>query len=696
LAPDTTSAAIAALLCPRSIAIAGASSDPARLGSLPLAFLVKHGYRGKIYPINPNVEQIHGIACFKSLAEIAEPIDLLVVAVAAARVNALFDECRDGQVRAAIVLSSGFSELGGEGDLLQASLARSARAKGIRFIGPNSVGVANLAEHFVASISQAFDQVEAPPGSVGFVTQSGAVGTAITALAHAEHIGISCFVSTGNEGDLEFADICDHFADDPSIRIIAGYIESIRDGAKFRAAAARAASAGKPVILMKVGTTDVGGRAVRSHTGAFAGSEQVYRAAFEQAGIVRAGSIEELIDLLKVFASASRPRIAVGGRGRVAILSHSGGAGVLMADTCADDGCDVAAPSARLAGELGKRLPSYASLQNPIDMTANVIFDPALIGAVMRQVIESREYDAALLCVNLIWRQGEALANELKSLAAASDCLPAVTWIAGRREHVFALEQSGVPVFSDPVRCARAVAMRLRWEARPRPGPGTTAASRRTRTAPGNLGAFDARERLLRGYGIPLARAMLAGDFESARRAASEIGYPVALKLVAASLAHKSEIGGVHLGIAAERDLRARFDALDAIPIADKEGILVQQMVEGPLEIFVGMTRDPVFGPVVVVGIGGIYVEIIKETVLRLAPVDAAAATEMLRAAKFFPLLDGARGRPRLDVAALAAILSGVSELACAERAVASLDLNPIILREHGAEVVDFKLEYER
>jgi hypothetical protein len=189
---------------------------------------------------------------------------------------------------------------------------------------------------------------------------------------------------------------------------------------------------------------------------------------------------------------------------------------------------------------------------------------------------------------------------------------------------------------------------------------------------------------------------MLAGDFESARRAASEIGYPVALKLVAASLAHKSEIGGVHLGIAAERDLRARCDALDAIPIADKEGILVQQMVEGPLEIFVGMTRDPVFGPVVVVGIGGIYVEIIKETVLRLAPVDAAAATEMLRAAKFFPLLDGARGRPRLDVAALAAILSGVSELACAERAVASLDLNPIILREHGAEVVDFKLEYER
>ena len=686
---------IKALLQPRSIAIVGASSDPRKLGSMPLTFLLKHGYRGKIYPIHPSLEQISGISCFKSIAEIDDHVDLLVVAVAAARINSLLEECRPGQVKAAVILSSGFAESGVEGEQLQAVLRSHALTKGIRFIGPNSVGIANLRDQVVACISQAFDEPGLASGAVGFVSQSGAVGTAITALAHAEQIGLSCFVSTGNEADLEFGDFCDYFASDPSIRIIAGYLESVRDGSKFRAAAAKAASAGKPVILIKVGTTDVGSRAVRSHTGALAGSEEVYRTAFEQSGVIRAHSIEELIDLLKVFSAFPQARITPGTRGRVAILSHSGGAGVLMGDTCFNEGLDIAAPSDRLTRALQTQLPSYAALQNPIDMTANVVFDPVLMVGTMREVVESGEYDASLLCVNLIWRQGKQLAEQLKAMAAGPDRLIAVTWIAGKREHIDELNRSGIPVFSDPVRCARAVAERLRWEGAPRAAMLIADPSRSidAGAASRDLRGFQAQEQLLRAYGIPLASAVLTEDYEHARRAAAELGYPVAAKLIARNLTHKSEIGGVHLAIGSDQDLRERFAILNDISIPGKEGILIQKMTGGVLEIFVGMTRDPAFGPVIVVGLGGIYVEIIKETVMRLSPIDTTAAHQLLRSAKFFPLMDGARGRRKLDITGLSEIISRVSELGCAEPSILTLDLNPIMLNEHGAQVVDFKIE---
>lgn len=704
---DATRAAIKALLQPSTVAIAGASSDPGKLGSLPLAFLLKHGYAGTIYPVHPKLDEISGLACFRSIADIAADIDLLVVAVPAARIAELLDDCRPGQVKSALVLSSGFAEIGAEGAALQQQLREKALAKGIRFIGPNSVGVANLHEKVIPSISQVFDQPDLAAGPIGFVSQSGAVGTAITALAHAEQLGIGYFLSTGNEGDLEFSDFCDYFADDPRVGLIAGYVESIRDGDKLRAAARKAARAGKPIVLIKVGASEAGGRAVQSHTGALAGSEEVYRAAFDELGIVRTQSIEELIDVLKVmsaFPRASRPAQRSssissanprrnGGAARVAILSHSGGAGVLMADTCVSDGLDVAAPSAELVATLKKRLPPYASFGNPIDMTANVIFDPALMAGTVRDVIESGEYDAVMLCVNLIWRQGAALADELATLADAADALVGVAWIAGKPEPLARLKRAGVPVFPDPVRCARAIAARLRWEARREEAAADLRVVGAARSAGSDLRRFAAQESLLRSHGIEIAPCGLAANLTEAIRIANRLGYPVAVKLVARNLAHKSEVGGVHLGIDSDAALGRALAALDAIAIADKEGILVQKMIDGGLEVFVGMKRDEVFGPVVVVGLGGIYVEILRETVMRLAPFDETTAERLIRRSKFFAMLDGARGQPKRDVAALAKIVARVSTLAIAEPAVASLDLNPIIVGTSGAQVVDFKFE---
>jgi len=693
---ETTRASIRALLQPSSIAIAGASSDPGKLGSLPLSFLIKHGYAGKIHAVHPKLDEISGVRCYKSISEIEGEVDLLVVALAAARIINLLDECRPGQVKAALILSSGFAETGPEGMQLQNELRIKAFEKGIRFIGPNSVGVANLYDKVIPSISQVFDQISLSAGPIGFVSQSGAVGTAITALAHAEQIGIGYFVSTGNEGDLEFSDFCDYFAVDPRVRIIAGYVESIRDGDKFRAAAGKAARAGKPVVLIKVGASEAGGRAVQSHTGALAGSEEVYRTAFEQLGVIRTYSIEELIDVLKVLSAFPGSASTANAKGRVAILSHSGGAGVLMADTCVSEGLDVAPPSAVLVEALKKRLPPYASFQNPIDMTANVIFDPALMANTVRDVVQSREYDVVMLCVNLIWRQGAALSEQLATLGSMADALVGVAWIAGKAEPLAHLNGSGVPVFSDPVRCVKAFAARLRWAAK---RENVIAEMNRASVIPAahrraDLGGHSAQEGLLRGYGIDMAPCALVGNAEDAKSAALRLGYPVAAKLVARKLAHKSEIGGVYLNLDSDQSLAQAIAELDAIAMANKEGILIQKMISAPLEVFVGMKRDQVFGPVIVVGLGGIYVEIIRETEMRLAPVDEAQAERLIRESKFFPLLNGARGRPKLDVAALAKLVAHVSKLAIVEGRILSLDLNPVLVTESGAQVVDFKIEY--
>jgi acetate---CoA ligase (ADP-forming) len=686
---------IEALLHPSHIAIAGASSDPGKIGSLPLAFLLKHGYRGRISPIHPKLATIDGIRCFASLRDIEGDIDLLVVAIAAARISGLFDECRPGQVKAAVILSSGFAETGKAGSELQDEIKEKALAKGIRFIGPNSVGIANLREGVVPSISQVFDQAELRPGPVAFVSQSGAVGTAITALAHREGIGIGCFVSTGNEGDLEFSDLCDYFADDPSIGIIAGYLESIRDGDKFRAAAAKAIAAGKPVVLIKVGASEAGSRAVRSHTGALAGSEEVYRAVFAELGVIRVHGVEELIDVLKVLSLGRRHTSAADRAPRVAILSHSGGAGVLMADKSIAEGLEVPAPSAALLDALKRRLPTYASFDNPIDMTANVVFDAPLMVNTLRDVIRSREYDAVMLCVNLIWRHGSALAEQLSLLADEADALVAIAWIAAKEEPLEVLSRSGIPVFPDPVRCVKAVVTALRWQARrgvvPTRGPRSALPS--NNRGCGELLGYRSQARLLQNYGIKLARWELVTDVAGACAAAGDMGYPVVAKLAASRLAHKSDIGGVHINIESEEQLVACFRALESIPIADREGVLVQKMLGAPLEIFVGMKRDQVFGPVMVVGLGGIYVEIIRDTVMRLAPFDEQEATELLAGAKFFPLLSGARGRPKLDVGALAKIVAAVSQLARSETEIVSLDLNPVMVTETGAQVVDFKIE---
>ena len=683
---------IGALLRPRSIAIAGASADAGKLGALPLTFLRKHGYPGALFPINPNISDIGGVPCYPNISAIEEPIDLLVIAVAAARIPELLRECKPGQVKAAIILSSGYAELGAEGIASQTELRSLALSKGIRFIGPNSVGLANLWDKITPTISQVFDQPNLQPGPIAFVTQSGAVGTAVLALAHAEQLKIGHFVSTGNEGDLEFADFCEYFADDPAVETIAGYLEGVRDGQKFIRAVQRAAEAGKPVILLKVGTSDVGREAVRSHTGALAGAEEVYRAAFRENGVVRADSVEQLIDYLKVFSTL--PRTPNDRQPRVAILSHSGGAGVLVADSCHEEGLDVHKPSEHLTKRLGGQLPAYASLQNPIDMTANVIFDPKLIASVVNDAMRSGEYDATILCVNLMWRQGESLADHLLNVAQSSQKTPAIAWIAGKREHMDKLNASGVPVFTDPIRCSRAVSRMLLWNQT----AGTTIPGKHMSLGAApvipseTLDTQQGQDALFDLYNIPRAPGMMVRDRDGARRAAQELGFPVAAKIVATGLAHKSEAGGVFLNISSMDELDRAYGKLERLPIDGKQGVIVQKMVRGDYELFAGAKHDQVFGPIIVFGLGGIYVEIIRNSVVRLAPFSEAEARQMIESAKFYPILAGARGKHSVDVDAVARILSSLSVLAAEQPNAKTIDLNPIMATSEGAVVADAKI----
>lgn len=686
-----------ALLRPRSIAIAGVSDKPGKLGSLPLQFLRKFGYDGDIYPINAKLDEVMGLECYPSLASIGRQVDLLIVAIAAERTAALLDECAHGQVRFALVFASNYAETGEPGARAQRELVELARRKGTRIVGPNSVGVVNLWSRTVASISQVFDRSELAPGPVAFVSQSGAVGTAITALAHEQRIGVGHFVSTGNEADLEFSDFCDAFVDDPNVSVIAGYVESIRDGAKFQRVARRALEAGKPIVLVKVGTTDVGRRAVRSHTGALAGSNEVYDAVFAANGIVRAQSIEAMLDCLKLFVAY--PRSSSGSHSnRVAVLSHSGGAGVMMADAAIGLGLDMPSPSPDLAATLRARLPPYAALDNPVDMTANVIFDPPLMTGTMLDMARSGEYDAVMLCVNLIWRHGDALADALIAARDAADRLLAVAWIAALPGPQQRLAEAGVAVFEDPVRCVRAVAARMRWDRTRRAALDDAAPF-----VPPNAITVDGmryvdQHALLESHGIPLAPSRLVRDRDEALHAARDLGFPVATKLIAASLPHKSDAGAVVLDIGDERALLNAVDQLLAIPCVDREGVVVQRMIvdANAVELFVGFTQDPTFGPVVLFGLGGIYVETLREVVMRPAPFDADAARRMIGNARFAPLLLGARGRKAIAIDALAELLSRVAGLAAEARSIATLDLNPVIASPSGAIVVDFKLTLAR
>lgn len=687
--------ALNALFTPRTVAVVGASDDTSRIGGgLILHFLKQHGFSGPLYPVNPKRDVVQGLTCYPSLSDAPAPVDLGILAVPAPAILRTVESLPKGHTRVLLVIASGFSEIGEDGAALEADLIDAAREKGITLIGPNSVGVVNMHHNLVATISQFFDRTQIPAGRAALVSQSGAFGTALLAQAAAEGVDFGVFLSSGNEAKAGLADFGCWLCDCDEIDVISAYVEGIKHGPAFMEFARKANAANKPVVALKVGVSETGARAARLHTGAIAGSDRVADAIFDTFNIVRVSDSEALVDTLKAFASTS-----VSAGKRLAVLSHSGGAGVIAADAAEAAGIQLPPLPDDLKHTLSTKLPGFATFANPLDMTGGASMDGALMADCLQTVLEHDAFDAAILAVNLIWRDGPVLLDGLNRIAKACDKPFAVSWAAPREEVAAALRLARFPSYGDPARAANALAKRLTYDARRREIANEIEPIRSIGPErPTTRGTSTSDRLILEAYGIGLPRECLADSVEDATRFAAEVGGPVALKIASPDIPHRTEIGAVATGLA---DPSAVANAYSSIleksrmsaPAARIDGVLVQEMVEG-VEAHIGVHRDPVFGPVLALGPGGVFVELYDDTRLRPAPVSHDQSLAMIARTRLNRLLSGYRGAPVADSSALAAMASRVSWLAHDNPALVELDLNPVIVRPDGAGciAVDYKL----
>jgi len=591
-----------------------------------------------------------------------------------------------------VVFSAGFGEISAEGGAAQARLAARCRQAGIRMLGPNCLGLASFASGAFSTFSHSLEFADVHAGRIAVVSQSGAVGTYAVVKGARRGLRFSRFVATGNEADIDVADCIEWLAGDPETGVIVGHLESCRDGRRLAAALEAARAAGKPVALLKGGASEAGRTAAASHTGALAGLDAVYDAAFAATGTARARGIDELLDIAYA-CSLARPPV---GR-RIGMITVSGGFGVMAADAAAVSDIVLPPLPAKARERIRDSLP-FAATANPVDVTPQVLNDFSLLPAALTALLDEGPYDIIVAFLGTLGLDPHLIDN---LVAAAVDvrrrypdrpiALSMMTTPAARA----ALEAEGIPVFEDIERLVKAVSHLAAIGEGLARGPALPALPKaRTGGLKGPVSETDAKK-LLAGAGIPFVAERLAPSAEAAVAAAAELGAPVALKVVSADIQHKTELGGVLLGLSGREDIAAGFDTLmararAAFPKAPLEGVSVAPMVEGGVETVLGSIVDQDFGPVVMFGLGGVHAEVLKDVALRLAPVDARAARGMIEQIRGYPLLAGVRGRRPVDLDAVAEAIVALSRFA-AERAgeITSIDINPFIALEEGAVGVD-------
>jgi acetate---CoA ligase (ADP-forming) len=679
------------LLSPRSVAIFGASNDPERISGRPLRYFLEAGYSGALYPINPNRNTVQGVPAFPDLASVPGPVEFALIAVPAAHATAALEASIAKGVCAVVMFTAGFAEIGEEGRAAQERLAAIAQRGGVRLCGPNCLGLFNLRIGHTPTFGSYLEKGPERPGPLGMVTQSGAFGTHLLALAKRRGIQTGIWISTGNEADIQVADGISFLADDPETQAIACYMEAIKDRDRFVDAVARARANGKPVIAMKVGGSAVGAEAAASHTASLAGSDAIYDAVFRQLGVERAVSPEDLIEIAYACTRGRLPRSR-----RLAVVTVSGGAGVLMADAAERQGVELTPLSAAAQAEVLRWVP-FAAARNPVDLTAQPLNEPKIIEKAF-DLLLGREGFPAIAAFFLLWasspRMGEILFNSISAAAARyADRYIALSVVASdevRRRY----EESGIAVFEDPWRGVEAVAAAMRCAERlaelpAAPAPpleGLPPLPQRP------IGEIEAK-RILAGAGIPAIEERLATTPEAAAGAAAALGDRLALKVQSPDILHKTEAGGVLLDIPAA-EAGAAYERLLArvrahAPQARIEGALISPMLSDGIETIIGVQNDPVFGPVVMFGLGGVFVEVMGDVTFRIAPFGVAEARRMIGEIKGAAVLAGARGKPPADVNALAEALSRLSRFAAAQRGrFGSVEINPLLVRPDGLGVV--------
>lgn len=690
-----------AIFAPRSVAVIGATPNEQKLGHTVLKNIRNAGFSGPIYPIHPTAQTVLGLSAYPSVLDIPGPLDLAVIVVPPQAVLEVVDECGRKGVRGLIVITAGFKEVGGEGRERERQLLERVRSYGMRMLGPNCLGVIDT----VSQLNASFAALMPDPGAIAFMSQSGAICTAILDWAKGRGIGFSRFVSLGNKADIDEVALLQAWRDDPHSRVILAYLESISDGQAFTKTA-RDVTKNTPIIAIKSGTTEAGSRAIASHTGSLAGSERAYEAAFSQSGVIRARSLQEVFDNALLFAY--QPLI----RGdRIAIVTNAGGPGILTADAIEREGLRLSRFTEATIARLQDQLPPTASVYNPIDLVGDARSDRYRVG--LEAALADPNVDGVIVLLTPQAQSDVAETAQIIAELAHDQHKPVVTSFMGQvslTEGLRILSENNIPNYPFPERAVaalRAMVSYMRWRMRPVEEYVSFDVDRdRVRAvfdrvrASGRLelGELEARE-VVEAYGMRLPRSELARSPEEAIEIASRIGYPVVLKVSSPDILHKSDIGGVKVGLRSADDVRDTFELLDYrarrySPNATIWGMLVQEQAPPGREVIVGMSRDAQFGPLLLFGLGGIYVEVLKDVSFRLAPISRQEAQEMVQSIRAYPLLQGVRGQPPADIEAAIEVVLRSAQLVTDFPEIVEMDLNPVVLYERGqgATVLDARI----
>lgn len=678
------------LLCPNTVAVIGASRSPGKVGHAVVANLLASGFKGTIVPVNPQATEVLGLRCYPSLEAYGQSVDLAVIVVPPPAVKDALESAIRAGAKAVVVITAGFKEVGPEGAAMERELVERCSAAGVRLMGPNCLGVMNLHHRMNATFAAALP----PAGPISVISQSGALCVAILDWAVKEKLGLSKVLSIGNKADLNEADFLEALAGDKETRVIASYLENITDGNKFLQVAEAAASI-KPVIVLKVGITQAGAKAASSHTGSLAGADMAYGAAFKRAGVIRAEHFEELFDYARAFAAQPLPR-----GNRVVVITNAGGPGIMAADAAELRGLRMVPPSESIRQQLRQALPAAAAVGNPVDVIGDA--DPDRYLRAFQLVQEDETVDAIIV---LVTPQNMTRPTELarRLIEAHRGVKPVLAAFMGGREVATAQEllvSAGIPNYPSPERAVaalKAMCDYAAWRNRPPRVVARIAVNRRrvnrvlqwhVRSGSRQVGEVEAKE-ILRAYDFNVLPGQLARTADEAVDIAERIGYPVVLKISSPDIIHKSDFGGVRINLATAEQVRDAFDLMMVriqrrAPRARVRGAYVEKMGPRGREVILGMTRDPNFGPLLMFGLGGIFVEVMKDVTFYLAPITQDEAMQMLKSTRSYALLEGARGQEPVDLEAIASALQRISQLATDYPQIQELDINPFVVGPVG------------
>ncbi len=691
---------------PKSVAIVGASSQKGKVGYEILKNMIDAGYEGKIFPINPKSETIEGLRCYADLAAVGQTPDLVIIIVPAKIVPAIMQQCVQVGVKSVVIITAGFKEVGKEGRELEKQVVQIARQAGIRIIGPNCLGLIVP----VNKLNASFGGNLPAAGAIGYLSQSGALLTAILDMANANDIGFSKLVSIGNKADVDELDVIEALANDEDTKVIAGYLESITNGNQF-VRDAEQISHDKPILLIKAGATAAGAKAASSHTGSLAGAEAAYESAFERAGIIRCNSIGQQFDYAQAFANQPLPAGP-----SVAVITNAGGPGIMAADAIEQQGLTFAKLTDKTIERLSSGLPAAANLYNPVDVLGDALADRYEFA--LDAVLDDPKVDIVLVLLTpQAMTEPAATAEAIVKITRRKPQKPVLACFLGAEKiekGVRILRQSGIPQIDATERAVetiRVMADYVRWRARPKRVVKLFPVNRRKveniverhlRQALREIGETESKD-ILEAYGFATPKGSIATTAEQAAGIAEQLGFPVVLKIWSPDILHKSDVGGVQIGLKSVKEVKDAFDLMmyripKKLPDADILGVLVQEMCSGGKEVILGMKRDPHFGPLMMFGMGGTMVEVLKDVAFYLAPLTAEEAKQMLVSTKTYQMLKGVRGQEGVDIDAIAEGLQRLSQLVTEFAEIQELDINPYVVGPEGTIpiAVDARISVEK